>query len=215
MSQRKKNIEIIQSNIRSLFDSDVNKIYQKICESLCPGPSELVVIRAKKIKYVEENLELVDDATLDESRMIIIVATETEEEKKERIMVETEEKRKRDALESGDKMKRIALEICNKLLVTIGAPEISELCEFQKISRKKLMTDECKKIITDYVDYVFDNGFEKANFTSYVKTLKGSHVAFLRTVLRSIGYDLCGINVTKTSEHGRKTHVYYDIKLKN
>ncbi len=188
---RKKNIEIIQSNIRSMTDSDVNKIYQKVCDSLLPNVNELVTIRAKKIKYVENNLQLVDDATLNDARMVITVQAETEEEK----------------------MKRVALEICNKLLTALAKPEIDDLCNFKRISRKELMSDECKKIIMDNTDYVFKSGFKKGGFTAYVKTSKGSHVAFLRAILKNIGYDLRGKNGSLTDENGKKTQIFYSIVL--
>lgn len=184
---RKKNIEIIQSNIRLMTDVDVNKIYKKVCESLTPDATELVTTRSKKIKYIENNLILVDDEPLNEARSVIIAETDEE------------------------RMKRVALEICNELLEILAKPKINDLCEFNKISRKELMSDECKKIITDNMDYVFKSGFKRGGFTSYVKTAKGSHVAFLRAIMKNIGYDLHGKNGSFTDENGKRTQIFYSI----
>lgn len=192
-NNRQKNIEIIQSNIRLVNDTNMNKIFQKVSDSLAPCADELnkITTRAKKIQYVEKNLDLVDDQALNDAGVVITMLSETEDEK----------------------LRRVGLEICNRLLVAINKPQIDDFCDFKRISRQELMSDQCKQIIAENVNYAFESGFKKKDFTQYIRESKSSHVAFLRALLKIIGYDLYGKNGSMTDENGKRTRVFYYIKL--
>jgi len=194
-SIRKNLIEYIKNNIRVISDSDIDKIYEKVCDRSDPefGKNKT---RRNKIIFIENNLDFAEEKNLIEVKKIMKVSL---------ICDESQE----------DKMKRVTLELFNKILVEMEKPEIDDLCDFVKIPRKTLIGETYKNIVNENMKYVFENGFIKTEFAPYLKSLKSPHIAFLRDMLKKIGYDMPGKNRTVYTGEKKRTETFYSIKTHN
>lgn len=194
-SIRKNLIEYIKNNIRVVSDSDIEKIYEKVCDHSDPEFSKNKT-RRNKIIFIENNLDFTEEKSLIDIKKIMKVSL---------ISNESQE----------DKMKRVTLEIFNKILVELKKPEIDDLCDFVKIPRKTLVGETYKNIVNENMKYIFENGFNKTEFAPYIKTLKSPHIAFLRDMLKKIGYDMPGKNRTVYAEDNKHTETFYSIQKHN
>ncbi len=86
------------------------------------------------------------------------------------------------------------------------------MSDFSKISRKSLMSDLCKNIVNENMNDVFTNGFNKIEFAPYLKTLKNPHIAFLRAMLKKIGYDMQGKNRIINTGDKKQSETFYFIQ---
>ena len=189
---RKNMIDYIKNNIRVMGDAEIEKIYNLAHDTLKTQNDENMT-RRDKIIYVENNLEFIDEHGISDIKKLIIVAL---------ICNETQ----------GEKMNRIGLEIINKILVSIEKPEITDVSNFSKISRKSLKSELCKNIINENMNYIFENGFNKVEFAPYLKSLKSPQIAFLRAMLKQIGYEMQGKNRTVYSGDTKHTETFYFLQ---
>jgi hypothetical protein len=111
-------------------------------------------------------------------------------------------------------MNRIALEIINKILTEMKKNEIKDLCEFVDIQREELTKDKYKKLITDNLEYIFNNGFSKFECMVYQKTIKHPHLSVLKGMLKTLGYELCSRRTNRTTNKIRVDDTFYSIKRK-
>jgi len=191
-SLRKTKIKYIKDNIVDVDDDDVTTLYEK---AISVAPRKLKnenQERIEKVKYIENNLRYIDDLNLDYLKDRI---------EKSLIYEETDEDRK----------KRIVLEIINRISVAIGKKQIKDLCDFVNIRRNMILSDDVKTIVNDNREYIFKNGFNKAECMVYQKNLRNPHYSIIKGMLKQIGYDIVSKNTSKYVNKVREMFTVYSI----
>jgi len=173
-----------------------NNILDIICEnivsSIDDNPLDENIGKLQKYKYIKENIELVESDKLKEIYNRV----------KDEYNKEKEYENKCD----------IVIDIVNSLLENIGEDTICDLCEFQNIDRDRLTNDECKQIVLDKLDYLFENGFDKKTCKYYDRLRTPQyHLSVLRSVLETIGYTLKSVYKNKSNNGKIERHCIYSI----
>lgn len=124
--------------------------------------------RKKKLRFIENNMQYVDETNLKKVQQFIdkcLIPVEPKGEKMKKVI----KKASQPLVPKIEKMKKVMLEIINKLLVVMDRDKIEDLCDFKDIPREELIDAKCAKIFVDNRDYIFANNFSKHECQIYQK----------------------------------------------
>lgn len=182
----------IIENLIDITDDQIKEICDKISDILQKKCGDMN--RPQMITYIEKNIRNVDDANLTDLKNTIAGFMNYEEP-------------------INDKKKRIALEITNNLLLAMNKKKIENLIDFIDIRRDDLLSNNCKKVIDDNRDYIFENGFSKEECMVYQKKLRNPHLSVFKGILKQVGYELTSKNKSKRSNGVRDMFVMYYVNV--
>lgn len=183
----------IKNNIRRISDAILSDVYKHMYISMNQGQVDNSSIqRRDKIIYVENNIEFIEDNDLMSAYKIMTIP-----------FIETPE----------DKKYNVVLDLFNKILNAVEKPSIKTLIEFTDFPRDLMISDVCKNIVDQNMNFIFENGFTRSECKTYCKVVKNPHITILRAILKKIGYDLSG-GQKNVKECGSKNRflTYYSIK---
>lgn len=194
MNIRKNKRLYITDNIADVTDNQIKKLCNKISTIIQKQCGEMN--RLQMVSYVEKNIKYVDDDNLGDIENMMAEFLTYEEQ-------------------DNDRKKRVALEIANKLLLAMNKKKIYDLENFDDVRRDEILNDECKQIIDDNRNYIFENGFSKEECMVYQTKLKYPHLSLFKGMLKHIGYELMSKNRSKRSDGVRDMFTVYYIKNSN
>jgi hypothetical protein len=193
---RKETINYVKNNIENIPDEDIINLYRKIINIVNININDNTIDRIAQINCIENNLKYMNNENLNEIKNTIETCLTREESQ-------------------NDKMKRIALELINKLLVAMGKPLISDLCEFTNVYREEIIKEKYKDIINNNLKYIFQNGYSKHTCMIYQKkSIKNYHLSVLKGMLKTIGYELLPKKKNKTINGEKIVLTFYCIQKK-
>lgn len=194
IKKRKDRINDINDNLTVIPDNildDVFKIVSNAVNIKKRTKDGAETIRFYKIQFIENNLRYVTDEDIIEIADLII-NTEYEESQQ-------------------GKMERVALEIVNKLLEVKEKPQIDNLCDF-KMSRDEILSDECRDVINENKQYIFESGFSKSECKVYQTKIINKHFSLFKGMINQVkGYVLCSKTKIKTQNYERTPYTGYYI----
>lgn len=185
---RVKETQVLIKDIRSLTDNNVTNIYDKVWTS-CEATGAKKTSRVQKITYITKNLDLIQDDVLIEIKKII------------------------DDVHKYDKIYDVLLNILNLILKHIDALPITDITQFQNVSKNDIISEECNKIVLDFIEKLIETGFDRkiVGYQKYKNTVF-ANIHFINKLCKQIGYDFVFIRKSRQDGTVRTITLLYSIK---
>ena len=195
MVWRSNKHKAILSYIKIAGDEVVTRIYDNVVTMCDEKLDEKINTRAKKAKFIGDNLHLISEQ--DTLKISNIICETKKSDNIYNIMYST------------------LLEILNKLLIHMEKDVIDYITDFKEISRLNLISDECKQIVLDNTEKIIEAGFVKniKQYTGY-GNVKYEHIIIIKKMCQKIGHRLVTERINKQTNSERVFIRQFCIKKK-